>query len=114
LSRQRESRARASHRRFLKRNRSAVNLGQIANDSETEAGALRRLVRSNASPHDGVALVGIVLGGTLSGSMLPLILREAGFDPAASSAPFVAALADVTGLVIYFSVTAIVLRGALL
>jgi magnesium transporter len=62
----------------------------------------------------GVALVGIVLWGTLSGSMLPLILRKAGFDPAASSAPFVATLVDVTGLVIYFSVAAIVLRGALL
>jgi len=62
----------------------------------------------------GVALVGIVLWGTLSGSMLPLVLRKAGFDPAASSAPFVATLVDVTGLVIYFSVAAIVLRGTLL
>jgi magnesium transporter len=62
----------------------------------------------------GVALVGIVLWGTLSGSMLPLILRKAGFDPAASSAPFVATLVDVTGLVIYFSVASVVLRGTLL
>jgi magnesium transporter len=62
----------------------------------------------------GVALVGIVLWGTLSGSMLPLILRKLGFDPASSSAPFVATLVDVTGLVIYFSVAAIVLRGTLL
>lgn len=62
----------------------------------------------------GVALVGIVLWGTLSGSMLPLVLRKLGFDPAASSAPFVATLVDVTGLVIYFSVAAVVLRGTLL
>jgi magnesium transporter len=62
----------------------------------------------------GVALVGIVLWGTLSGSMLPLILRKLGFDTASSSAPFVATLVDVTGLVIYFSVAAIVLRGTLL
>jgi magnesium transporter len=62
----------------------------------------------------GVALVGIVLWGTLAGSMLPLILRRFGFDPAASSAPFVATLVDVTGLVIYFSVALVILRGTLL
>src|SRR5499427_2893962 len=62
----------------------------------------------------GVALVGIVLWGTLSGSMLPLVLRRLGFDPASSSAPFVATLVDVTGLVIYFSVASVILRGALL
>jgi len=62
----------------------------------------------------GFALVGIVLWGTLSGSMLPLILRRFGFDPASSSAPFVATLVDVTGLVIYFSVASAVLRGTLL
>jgi magnesium transporter len=62
----------------------------------------------------GVALVGIVLWGTLAGSMLPFILRRLGFDPAASSAPFVATLVDVTGLVIYFSVAALILRGTLL
>ena len=62
----------------------------------------------------GVALVGIVLWGTLAGSMLPLILRKLGFDPAASSAPFVATLVDVTGLVIYFTVASIILRGTLL
>jgi magnesium transporter len=62
----------------------------------------------------GIALIGIVLWGALSGSMLPLILRKLGFDPAASSAPFVATLVDVTGLVIYFSVAAIILRGTLL
>ena len=62
----------------------------------------------------GVALVGIVLWGTLAGSMLPFVLRRFGFDPAASSAPFVATLVDVTGLVIYFSVAALILRGTLL
>ena len=61
-----------------------------------------------------VTLVGIVLWGTLTGSMLPLILRRLGFDPAASSAPFVATLVDVTGLLIYFSVAAVILRGTLL
>jgi magnesium transporter len=60
------------------------------------------------------ALVGIVLWGTLAGSMLPFALRRLGFDPAASSAPFVATLVDVTGLVIYFSVAAVLLRGTLL
>ena len=62
----------------------------------------------------GVALVGIVLWGTLAGSMLPFVLRRLGFDPAASSAPFVATLVDVTGLVIYFGVAALILRGTLL
>ena len=62
----------------------------------------------------GLALVGIVLWGTLVGSMLPFLLRRFGFDPATSSAPFVATLVDVTGLVIYFSIAAFVLRGTLL
>ena len=60
-----------------------------------------------------MALVGVVLWGTLSGSLLPLLLRKLGFDPATSSAPFVATLVDVTGLVIYFSVALVVLRGTL-
>ncbi len=60
------------------------------------------------------ALVGIVLWGTLSGSMLPLILRRCGLDPASSSAPFVATLVDVTGLVIYFNVAVFFLRGTML
>ncbi len=55
------------------------------------------------------ALLGVVMWGTLTGSMLPLILRRLGYDPAASSAPFVATLVDVTGLVIYFSVAKLVL-----
>jgi magnesium transporter len=61
-----------------------------------------------------VALVGIVMWGTISGSMLPLLLRRLGLDPAVSSAPFVATLVDVTGLVIYFSVAVVLLRGTLL
>lgn len=61
-----------------------------------------------------LSLVGIVLWGTLSGSMLPFFLKRLGFDPATSSAPFVATLVDVTGLVIYFSVAVVVLRGTLL
>ena len=61
-----------------------------------------------------LSLVGIVLWGTLAGSMLPFLLRRLGFDPATSSAPFVATLVDVTGLVIYFSVAVVLLRGTLL
>jgi magnesium transporter len=61
-----------------------------------------------------LTLIGIVLWGTLIGSVLPLILRRLGFDPATSSAPFVATLVDVTGLVIYFSVALVVLQGTLL
>jgi magnesium transporter len=62
----------------------------------------------------GFALVGVVLWGTLSGSMLPMVLKKLGADPAVSSAPFVATLVDVTGLIIYFSVAYIFLRGILL
>jgi magnesium transporter len=60
------------------------------------------------------ALIGVVLWGTLIGALLPLLIRRLGFDPATSSAPFVATLVDVTGLVIYFSVALVVLRGTLL
>ena len=60
------------------------------------------------------ALVGIVGFGSFAGSMLPFLLRRLGFDPASASAPFVATLVDVTGLVIYFSVAFIILRGTLL
>jgi magnesium transporter len=62
----------------------------------------------------GLGLVGIVLFGSLAGSMLPFLLKRAGFDPASASAPFVATLVDVTGLVIYFSVALAVLTGTLL
>jgi magnesium transporter len=61
-----------------------------------------------------VSLVGIVLWGSLIGAMLPFVLRRLGFDPASASAPFVATLVDVTGLVIYFSVATLFLRGTLL
>ncbi len=62
----------------------------------------------------GIALVGVVLWGTLSGSMLPFLLRRVGADPATSSAPFVATLVDVTGLIIYFSIAMVIMRGAML
>jgi magnesium transporter len=62
----------------------------------------------------GFSLVGIVLWGSLSGSMLPFLLRRVGLDPATSSAPFVATLVDVSGLVIYFTVAGIILNGTLL
>lgn len=62
----------------------------------------------------GLSLMGVVLWGTLSGSLLPIILKKAGFDPATSSAPFVATLVDVTGLVIYFTVAFLILKGTLL
>ena len=60
------------------------------------------------------SLVGVVLWGAVAGSILPFILRALNFDPASASAPFVATLVDVTGLVIYFSIAAFVLRGTLL
>ena len=62
----------------------------------------------------GATLVGIVMFGSLTGSMLPFILQRTGFDPASASAPFVATLVDVTGLVIYFTVASLILRGTLL
>ena len=61
-----------------------------------------------------VSLIGVVTWGTLAGSMLPMILRRLGFDPASASAPFVATLVDVSGLLIYFSVASVILRGTLL
>jgi magnesium transporter len=61
-----------------------------------------------------VGLVGIVTFGSLAGSMLPFLLKRLGFDPASASAPFVATLVDVTGLVIYFSVALLILQGTLL
>jgi magnesium transporter len=88
-------------------------------------GLLRVVITAQFSPVYGehyvrigltvaVALVGTVLWGTISGSMLPFILRRLKFDPAVSSAPFVATLVDVTGLVIYFTVAVVLLRGTLL
>jgi magnesium transporter len=60
------------------------------------------------------SLIGVVMFGSLVGSMLPFLLRKLGFDPASASAPFVATLVDVTGLVIYFSVASVILHGTLL
>jgi magnesium transporter len=62
----------------------------------------------------GVSLIGVVLLGTLTGSMLPIVLKKLGADPAVSSAPFVATLVDVTGVVIYFSCAYIFLKGVVL
>jgi len=89
-------------------------------------GFLRILIWSQLFPHlygihylfigitVGISLMGVVLWGTLSGSMLPIILKKSGADPAVSSAPFVATLVDVTGLIIYFSVAFAILKGTLL
>jgi len=60
------------------------------------------------------ALVGVVTFGTIAGSLLPFVLRRLGFDPASASAPFVATLVDVTGLIIYFTAASLILRGTLL
>jgi len=62
----------------------------------------------------GFSLIGVVLWGTLSGSMLPFLLKRLGLDPATSSAPFVATLVDVTGLIIYFTFAILLLSGTLL
>jgi magnesium transporter len=61
-----------------------------------------------------LSLVGVVMWGTMSGAMLPFIIRRFGFDPASASAPFVATLVDVSGLIIYFNVAQVILRGSLL
>jgi magnesium transporter len=60
------------------------------------------------------SLIGVVLFGSLSGSLLPFVLKRLKFDPASASAPFVATLVDVTGLIIYFTVASIIMHGALL
>jgi magnesium transporter len=62
----------------------------------------------------GTSLIGVVMWGNLSGSVLPIVLKRAGRDPAVSSAPFVATLVDVTGLIIYFTVATLMLKGILL
>lgn len=61
-----------------------------------------------------LSLIGVVMFGSLAGSMLPFVMRRLGFDPATSSAPFVATLVDVTGLIIYFSAATLVLTGTIL
>ncbi|MFN8295065.1 MAG: magnesium transporter [Chitinophagales bacterium] len=88
-------------------------------------GFLRIIIWNSISPIYGehyiligltvaITLLFIVLWGTLCGSMLPILLKKMGFDPATSSAPFVATLVDVTGLVIYFAVASLLLSGTLL
>jgi len=62
----------------------------------------------------GLSLVAVVLWGAIAGAMLPLILKKLGADPAVSSAPFVATMVDVTGLVFYFSIAALILSGTIL
>lgn len=62
----------------------------------------------------GIAIIGVVLWGTIMGSMLPLLLKKLGADPAASSTPFIATLVDVTGLLIYFGTALLMLKGVLL
>ena len=62
----------------------------------------------------GVTLVGVVLWGSVAGSMLPFALRRVGLDPATSSAPFVATLVDVTGVILYFSIALLIMRGSML
>ena len=88
-------------------------------DNEVHLGALR--LGQDYGTHAelialtvGLSLVGVVTFGALTGSMLPFLLRRIGFDPASASAPFVATLVDVTGLVIYFSVALLLLRGTVL
>lgn len=82
---------------------------------------LWHVLRGTYGPHYGVvaltigcSLIGVVMFGTTAGSMLPFLLRRCGLDPASASAPFVATLVDVTGLVMYFSVAEVILRGILL
>ena len=62
----------------------------------------------------GLSVLGCTLAGTLAGSMLPFILRKFGADPASASAPFVATLVDVSGILIYFAIANLILRGVLL
>jgi magnesium transporter len=89
-------------------------------------GFIRILIWQNLGIHDygnywfhiaitvAISLVFIVLWGTLSGSMIPFLLKKMKLDPATSSAPFVATLVDVTGLIIYFSIAMFFLKGKLL
>jgi magnesium transporter len=61
-----------------------------------------------------LSLIGVVMWGTMIGATLPMVLTRLGFDPASASAPFVATLVDVSGIVIYFTVASLVLGGTLL
>ena len=62
----------------------------------------------------GATVVGVVLFGTITGAMLPFVLRRVGFDPASASAPLVATLVDVTGVILYFTIALTLLRGTIL
>ena len=84
-----------------------ILIGQLAFD---ESGENSTLMAATIS----ISLFGVVIWGSLVGSMMPLLLRRAGFDPASASAPMIATLVDVTGLVIYFSVARSLLSGTLL
>ncbi|MBC8124876.1 MAG: magnesium transporter [Candidatus Kapabacteria bacterium] len=81
---------------------------------ETIQGHYNPLVTPVVAIVISISLIGIVMAGTIAGSMLPLLMKRLGFDPAASSAPFVATFSDVTGIVIYFTIATLLLRGILL
>jgi magnesium transporter len=101
---------------------SGLSLGSILG----LVGLLRIIIWQLAGFHDygeywmwiaavvALSLIFVVLWGTLSGSMIPILLKRIGLDPATASAPFVATLVDVTGLIIYFSIAVIVLGGKIL
>ena len=81
---------------------------------ETIQGHYNPLVTPVVAVVISISLIGIVMAGPIAGSMLPLLMKRLGFDPAASSAPFVATFSDVTGIVIYFTIATLLLRGILL
>lgn len=96
-------------------------LGTILGSIGVSRILLWQAIRGTYGPHYaliaatiGCSLIGVVMFGTLAGSMLPFILRRCHLDPASASAPFVATLVDVTGLIIYFTMASIMLRGVLL
>jgi magnesium transporter len=70
-------------------------------------------VRYTVATVIGISLIFIVMAGTIAGSMLPLLMKKLGFDPAASSAPFVATFSDVMGILIYFTIATVFLKGML-
>ena len=98
-----------------------VVLGSILGSIGVTRILLWQTLRGTYGPHYlvvaltiGCSLIGVVMFGTVAGSMLPFILRRCGLDPASASAPFVATFVDVTGLIIYFTVASIILSGTLL
>ena len=93
---------------------SAFVVAYIYGTYQASHGAMNKVHVSAVAFVVGTALVGVVMFGTLTGSMLPLILKRLGFDPAVSSTPFVATLVDVTGILIYFTTAVILLRGTML